>query len=61
MNQTDIALTDLNLDSIVQLLSVSEYDVWHDYFYEFLPSAINECNMSWKTIIVVSIQMKLEE
>ena len=47
-----------NRDSIVQLLTIDEYDVWHDYFYEFLSSAISEYNMSWKSIIVVSMRIK---
>ena len=59
MSQTDLNRTNANLDSIVQLLSINEYDVWHDYFYEFLSSAVREHNMSWKSIILVSIQIKV--
>ena len=47
-----------NLNYIVQLLSIDEYDVWHDYFYEFLSITISEYNMSWKSIIVVSMRIK---
>ena len=56
MSQTDLNRTNLNLDSIVQLLSIDEYDVWHDYFYEFLSSAVSTYSMSLKIIIIVSIQ-----
>ena len=58
LSRTDLNTTNANLDSIVQLLSIDEYDGWHDYFYEFLSSTICEHNMSWKSIIIVSIQIK---
>ena len=45
-----------NFDFIVQLLSIDEYDVWRDYFYEFLSSAVSTYSMSLKIIIIVSIQ-----
>ena len=59
MSQTDLSMTNANLDSIVQLLSINKYDVWHDYFYEFLSITISEYNMSWKSIIIVSIQINM--
>ena len=48
-----------NLNYIVQLLSTDEHDAWHDYFHGFLSSTISEYNMSWKSIIIVSIQINM--
>ena len=56
MSKNDLDKMQSNLDSIVQLLPIDEYDVWRDYFYEFLSSTISEYNMSWKTLIIVSIR-----
>ena len=59
MDQADLDKTNSNLDCIVQLLPIDEYDVWQDYFYEFLSSAVNKYDISWKSIIIVSIQIKM--
>ena len=56
MSKKDLDKMQSNLDSIVQLLSIDKYDVWHDYFYEFLSAAVSTYSMSFKIIIIVSIR-----